>query len=225
VAVEVAVRDSDELAVLEEGVQLHRKMLGEDQSIKHQVAPPDGLKGQARREHERHRGNIVPRHDVDVHDHAVHMVTREEQLQEVVGGPEPLVPEGRSRVRQEAEQGEERGRMQQWRRLAEEPAEGVRLREEDDVRLEHRKWSSYDGLASGSDHGLARATCARQVCFLLLLTQRRAPTATREDDRGEKAQPRRYALLTLIRQRGGSGQQQQTVRAGMCVCGEPREGE
>ena len=33
------------------------------------------------------------------------------------------------------------------------------------------------------------------------LTRTRVPTATPEDDRGEKAEPRRYALLTLIRQR------------------------
>ena len=32
------------------------------------------------------------------------------------------------------------------------------------------------------------------------LTRTRVPTATPEDDRGEKAEPRRYALLTLIRQ-------------------------
>ena len=31
------------------------------------------------------------------------------------------------------------------------------------------------------------------------LTRTRVPTATPEDDRGEKAEPRRYALLTLIR--------------------------
>ena len=30
-------------------------------------------------------------------------------------------------------------------------------------------------------------------------TNTRVPTATPEDDRGEKAEPRRYALLTLIR--------------------------
>ena len=30
------------------------------------------------------------------------------------------------------------------------------------------------------------------------LTRTRVPTATPEDDRGEKAEPRRYALLTLI---------------------------
>ena len=38
------------------------------------------------------------------------------------------------------------------------------------------------------------------------LTRTRVPTATPEDDRGEKAEPRRYALLTLIRYRvGGEG--------------------
>ena len=45
---------------------------------------------------------------------------------------------------------------------------------------------------------------ALQVFVLLLnvgLTRTRVPTATPEDDRGEKAEPRRYALLTLIRQR------------------------
>ena len=31
------------------------------------------------------------------------------------------------------------------------------------------------------------------------VTRTRVPTATPEDDRGEKAEPRRYALLTLIR--------------------------
>ena len=30
------------------------------------------------------------------------------------------------------------------------------------------------------------------------LTRTRVPTATPEDDRGEKAEPRRYALLTLM---------------------------
>ena len=41
-----------------------------------------------------------------------------------------------------------------------------------------------------------------QVLWFLLnvgLTRTRAPTATPEDDRGEKAEPRRYALLTLLR--------------------------
>ena len=38
------------------------------------------------------------------------------------------------------------------------------------------------------------------------LTRTRVPTATPEDDRGEKAEPRRYALLTLIRHCvGGEG--------------------
>ena len=38
------------------------------------------------------------------------------------------------------------------------------------------------------------------------LTRTRVPTATPEDDRGEKAEPRRYALLTLIRHGvGGEG--------------------
>ena len=32
------------------------------------------------------------------------------------------------------------------------------------------------------------------------MNTKRVPTATPEDDRGEKAEPRRYALLTLIRQ-------------------------
>ena len=47
------------------------------------------------------------------------------------------------------------------------------------------------------------------VCVYLLnvgLTRTRVPTATPEDDRGEKAEPRRYALLTLIRHGvGGEG--------------------
>ena len=41
----------------------------------------------------------------------------------------------------------------------------------------------------------------RKLLLLLLnvgLTRTRVPTATPEDDRGEKAEPRRYALLTLI---------------------------
>ena len=45
-------------------------------------------------------------------------------------------------------------------------------------------------------------SCKQQSCCCLLnvgLTRTRAPTATPEDDRGEKAEPRRYALLTLIR--------------------------
>ena len=37
------------------------------------------------------------------------------------------------------------------------------------------------------------------------LTRTRVPTATPEDDRGEKAEPRRYALLTLIRHCVGGG--------------------
>ena len=37
------------------------------------------------------------------------------------------------------------------------------------------------------------------------LTRTRVPTATPEDDRGEKAEPRRYALLTLIRQASAGG--------------------
>ena len=45
----------------------------------------------------------------------------------------------------------------------------------------------------------------RRIVVLLLnvgLTRTRVPTATPEDDRGEKAEPRRYALLTLIRHNG-----------------------
>jgi hypothetical protein len=38
-----------------------------------------------------------------------------------------------------------------------------------------------------------------QTLLTVGLTRTRAPTATPEDDRGEKAEPRRYALLTLIR--------------------------
>ena len=38
------------------------------------------------------------------------------------------------------------------------------------------------------------------------LTRARVPTATPEDDRGEKAGPRRYALLTLIRHDRNGGQ-------------------
>ena len=47
-----------------------------------------------------------------------------------------------------------------------------------------------------------RAVLAPASVLLLLnvgLTRTRVPTATPEDDRGEKAEPRRYALLTLIR--------------------------
>ena len=41
---------------------------------------------------------------------------------------------------------------------------------------------------------------AEEICLLNVgLTRTRVPTATPEDDRGEKAEPRRYALLTLIR--------------------------
>ena len=39
----------------------------------------------------------------------------------------------------------------------------------------------------------------RLVRFQKPVTRTRVPTATPEDDRGEKAEPRRYALLTLIR--------------------------
>ena len=43
--------------------------------------------------------------------------------------------------------------------------------------------------------------CRRRACRPLLnvgLTRTRVPTATPEDDRGEKAEPRRYAVLTLF---------------------------
>ena len=52
--------------------------------------------------------------------------------------------------------------------------------------------------------------CQTNICiYVECLTRTRVPTgctATPEDDRGEKAEPRRYALLTLIRYRvGGEG--------------------
>ena len=54
---------------------------------------------------------------------------------------------------------------------------------------------------------LARERCSEehiinnsaQILLNVGLTRTRVPTATPEDDRGEKAEPRRYALLTLIR--------------------------
>ena len=71
-----------------------------------------------------------------------------------------------------------------------------------------RSWSCWrHPNASGVGVNLACAMgntrfSQAQGDFLLNvgLTRTRVPTATPEDDRGEKAEPRRYALLTLIRQ-------------------------
>ena len=51
--------------------------------------------------------------------------------------------------------------------------------------------------------GQPRAGLGRFLLLNVGLTRTRVPTATPEDDRGEKAEPRRYALLTLIRQKWG----------------------
>ena len=83
------------------------------------------------------------------------------------------------------------------------------------ARTSGRPSSSALAIASSAVIGAAAishagsALCAREsavlaMCFVCLLsvglTRTRVPTATPEDDRGEKAEPRRYALLTLIRQ-------------------------
>ena len=60
---------------------------------------------------------------------------------------------------------------------------------------------------AATSRSIVRRSLAAPSSFFLLnvgLTRTRVPTATPEDDRGEKAEPRRYALLTLIRHREGT---------------------
>jgi len=108
-----------------------------DQRVERKVDSPDSIEREAGREHERHGSDVVPRHDVHVHHHAVRVVSREDQLHKVLRRPQRLVRKLGARVREEAEQREKCRAMQQWRRLAEEEAGGIRLDEEDSVRLEH----------------------------------------------------------------------------------------
>ena len=68
-------------------------------------------------------------------------------------------------------------------------------------------WATFvgpnnSGVEMFGEHGLSRP----HILLNVGLTRTRVPTATPEDDRGEKAEPRRYALLTLIRHCvGGEG--------------------
>eukprot|EP00964_Phaeocystis_antarctica_P045542 scaffold26226_cov79-Phaeocystis_antarctica.AAC.3 len=85
-----------------------------DQRVERKVDSPDSIEREAGREHERHGSNIVPRHNVHVHHHAVQLVPREEQLHKVLRRPQRLVRELGARVREEAEQREKCRAMQQW---------------------------------------------------------------------------------------------------------------
>ena len=63
---------------------------------------------------------------------------------------------------------------------------------------------THKAMVSVEESSVARKRVCNIIgpCMFLLnvgLTRTRVPTATPEDDRGEKAEPRRYALLTLIR--------------------------
>ena len=71
----------------------------------------------------------------------------------------------------------------------------------------------------------ARERKTTRSAFLLNvgLTRTRVPTATPEDDRGEKAEPRRYALLTLIRHRVGGYSAKEVERPCAYCQGENRQ--
>ena len=85
----------------------------QDPNVECEVGSPDGIEREAGREHERHGSDVVPRHDVHVHHHAVCVVPRKEQLHKVLRRPQRLVCELGARVREEAEQREESRAVQQ----------------------------------------------------------------------------------------------------------------
>ena len=85
----------------------------QDPHVQREVGSPDGIEREAGREHERHGSDVVPRHNVHVHHHAVCVVPRKEQLHKVLRRPQRLVCELGARVREEAEQREESRAVQQ----------------------------------------------------------------------------------------------------------------